>query len=553
MRSWIIAFCLVFAGQSSVLADVPTTVTFHYQPRPGDLREWHIWVWEPGQSGIEYQFDSSDGYGPKVTITYDHAVNQLGFIIMLDTVSWIKDVPGDRFVDLADSSTEVWLLGGQPQTYLRESDVGKTSANFQPSWIRDAVIYEVNVRQFSSAGDFNGVTAQLPRLKALGVDILWLMPIFPIGLENRKGTLGSPYSVASYSDVNPQLGTVADFNKLVKSAHAQGMHVILDWVANHSAWDNPWVAAHPDWYTQDGQGNIVPPNSDWVDVADLNYSNIDMQNAMIAAMKTWVENRNVDGFRADAAGMVPTSFWNRASSELNAIKPLYWLAEDWGNVDLLSLSFLSNYDGSLTSYMESIKQGGANKASFGNQISRRNSWYPRGAIPMTYITNHDLNATATEMSRMGSGLNQSAALSFVSSGIPMIYNGQEICYNHRLAFFERDPIPWTTSNCTDFYKKLIRLKTLNAALWNGSFGGSMELLTTSNPKVVAFKRTKGNSSVIMVMNISSSSQTSQVSTGLSSKRHYIKFSTNSSVITGASMSQSLSPYGFEIYSTAGSG
>jgi len=537
-------------SQSPARATSSTTVTFHYKQAIGDSHTWHMWVWEDGQNGQEFAFTSTDSYGKVLTVTYDHPVTQVGFIVMTNAVDWVKDIASNRFVSISGTSAEVWLRGHDGGTYLSPSDIGKPASTYQPTWIKNAVLYEVNVRQFSQAGNFAGVTAQIPRLKSLGVDILWLMPIHPIGVPHRLGSLGSPYSVANYTSVNSEYGTMADFQALIAAAHRAGMHVILDWVGNHTAWDNPWITAHPDWYTHDNNGNIIPPNSSWTDVADLNYSNTDMQDAMIAAMKFWVQSKGVDGFRADAAAMVPTSFWNRAAKEINAVKSVYWLAEDWDHTDLLTNAFLSNYDGSLTGYMESVAHGTASKTTLQDQISRRASWYPSGAIPMNYVTNHDLNAGATEMSRMGSGLSQAAALSFTASGIPMIYTGQEICYNHRFAFFEHDPITWTTSTCTTFYKKLISLKTRNAALWNGSFGGQMRAIATNNPKVVAFKRLKGTNSVIVVMNISGSNQSATVTTGLQTKT-YKRFSNSKTVKFGNAVRQSLSPYGFEIFSTSG--
>lgn len=552
----VIATALAFSILTATGTHVPanatssTTVTFHYKQAVGDTRTWHMWIWEDGQNGHEFTFSSTDSFGKVLTVTYDHPVSQVGFIVMTNAVDWVKDIPSNRFVSITGPSAEVWLRGHDAGTYLSPSDIGKPAATYQPSWIKNAVLYEVNVRQFSQAGNFAGVTAQIPRLKSLGVDILWLMPIHPIGQAHRLGSLGSPYSVANYTDVNSEYGNMADFQALIAAAHRAGMHVILDWVGNHTAWDNPWITAHPEWYTHDGSGNIIPPNSDWTDVADLNYGNTDMQNAMIAAMKFWVQAKGIDGFRADAASMVPTSFWNRAAKEINAIKPVYWLAEDWDHSDLLTNAFLSNYDGALTGYMESVARGTASKTSFQDQITRRASWYPSGAIPMNYVTNHDLNAGATEMSRMGSGLNQAAALSFTAAGIPMIYTGQEICYNHRFAFFEHDPITWSASSCTALYKKLISLKTRNAALWNGSFGGQMKAIATNNPKVVAFKRLKGTNSVIVVMNISSSTQSATVTTGLLTKT-YQRFSNGKGAKFGNIVRQSLAPYGYEIFSTAG--
>jgi len=193
--------------------------------------------------------------------------------------------------------------------------------------MKNAVIYQVNTRQYSAAGTFDAVTADLGRLQKLGVDILWLMPIHPIGEVNRKGSMGSPYSVADYYGVNPDLGTEADLRELINGAHAKGMKIILDWVANHSSFDNPWITDHKDWYTQDGQGNVVPPNAEWTDVADLNFDVPEMRAGMIDALEYWVREFDIDGYRCDVAWGVPVDFWNDATAALQQIKPVYMLAE----------------------------------------------------------------------------------------------------------------------------------------------------------------------------------------------------------------------------------
>ena len=200
----------------------------------------------------------------------------------------------------------------------------KSEAIF-PDWSRDATIYEVNIRQYTKEGTFAAFEKSLPRLKKLGVDILWIMPINPISKKNRKGTLGSYYAVQDYKGVNPEFGNLADFKHLVDKAHEMGFHVLLDWVANHTGWDNKWITEHPDWYTQDSLGHIISPVPDWTDVADLNYNNPNMRAAMIDAMKYWVKEANIDGYRCDVAGSVPVDFWNQARAELDAIKPVFML------------------------------------------------------------------------------------------------------------------------------------------------------------------------------------------------------------------------------------
>lgn len=212
-----------------------------------------------------------------------------------------------------------------------------------PEWTKDAVLYQINTRQFTPEGTFRAAERELPRLKALGVDILWLMPVHPIGEKHRKGTLGSPYSVRDYYGVNPEFGTKADLKHFVDAAHAQGMHVILDWVANHTAWDNPLVKDHPDWYARGWKGDFHPtPWWDWTDIVNLDYSHPGLRKYMTDAMTYWVREIGVDGYRCDVAGFVPLDFWNNARAELDAIKPVFMLAE-WESRDLHAKAFDATY------------------------------------------------------------------------------------------------------------------------------------------------------------------------------------------------------------------
>lgn len=195
-----------------------------------------------------------------------------------------------------------------------------------PEWVKNAVIYEVNVRQYTPEGTFNAFTEHLPRLKTLGVDILWFMPVNPIGVKNRKGPLGSYYSVKDYTAVNPEFGTMEDFRRLVEQVHEQGMYAIIDWVPNHTAWDHRWTKEHPDWYKQDEKGEFVSP-FDWTDVIQLDYDNEEMRQEMIEEMIFWIRESDIDGYRCDVAHMVPVDFWDEARKELDKVKPVFMLAE----------------------------------------------------------------------------------------------------------------------------------------------------------------------------------------------------------------------------------
>lgn len=391
----------------------------------------------------------------------------------------------------------------------------------------NSVIYEVNLRQYTDAGTFEAFQEHLPRLKALGVDILWLMPIQPISEVNRKGTLGSPYSVADYYGINPEFGDAESFRKLVTEAHKQGFKVILDWVANHTGWDNPWITEHPDWYTQDDQGNIViPPGTDWTDVADLNYSNWDMRLAMIDAMKYWVTEFDVDGFRADVAHQVPVDFWNLASKKLHEIKDVFMIAEDGGNLALLKTAFDTNYAWSLKDLFNRLGKNNADAGDFRRNLKSTASQYKDGLYQMVFITNHDENSwNGTEFERLGENVKNMAVLSFTVPGMPLIYSGQEIGLDRRLEFFEKDAIQWPAkadwgkSDWEQFYTKLVSLKTNNPGIWTAGAGGNLKPLHFDNSDVIAFSRSTGATKsfkandVIVAMNISSQEQTQLLDIG----------------------------------------
>ena len=434
------------------------------------------------------------------------------------------------------------VLGLQPA-------IAYNSNSVLPTWANSATIYEVNIRQYTEAGTFNAFQTHLPRLQKLGVKILWLMPIHPISKLNRKGELGSPYSVADYKAVNPDYGSNADFDALVKRTHALGMKVILDWVPNHSGWDNPWTA-NKSWYHTDVAGNIVPPNNDWTDVAWLNYNNQDMRKAMIDAMSYWVKNFDVDGFRADVAAGVPTDFWKQANTQLQAIKPLFMLAEDQSVQSLLDDAFITNYNWELKDLMNQIAAGSKDRTDFDALAKNQSFTYPTRSFPMNFITNHDENSwNGTEFDRLGAAVPAMAALTFTYPGIPLIYSGQEIGNTKRLAFFEKDLIPGlANSNATTaFYTKLVSLKSKNPALWNNS-KAKLDPTPGNNHSVIAYSRVAGTSRVITVINASASTQTVKLTIGELANSYYL-FSTGKSKKLAATVTLTLKPWQYEIYSS----
>jgi glycosidase len=421
-----------------------------------------------------------------------------------------------------------------------------------PSWAGPATLYEVNVRQFSPSHNFDGVTAQLGRLKTLGVGILWLMPIYPIGVPNRKGSLGSPYSVADYLGINPEFGDSTQLHRLINSAHALGMHVILDWVGNHTAWDNPWTA-HKDWYLLDGSNNFQPPlGTDWTDVIQLNYSNHEMRNAMIAAMKSWVTNYNVDGFREDAAGMIPVDFWEQAKAGLATTgRSLFMLAEDSANLQFLNTAFSANYNWPGLTLLKNVAAGTAGKSDVLSEMYNDVSNYPRGSFALNMLTNHDENSwNGTVQHFFGDKERALAALTFAWPGMPLLYNGQETGLNTQLQFFENDPIVFNyKSPLQGFYKKLVALKADNKALWAGTDGGSLVTITSGSPQVLAFARLKGASKVFIAINLSAQKQTVSLHLGNKSQKLY-NFATSKLETVAPNKSVTLNAWAFNIFSSA---
>jgi len=376
-------------------------------------------------------------------------------------------------------------------------------ANY-PEWTKNAVMYEINVRQYTPEGTFKAFETHLPRLKEMGVDILWFMPIYPISEKNRKGSLGSYYAIRDYKATNPEFGTLDDFKSLVNKAHEMGFKVMLDWVGNHTGWDNKWIIDHKDWYTQDSLGNVIPPVADWSDVADLNYKNPGMRNAMLDALKFWVKDVNIDGYRCDYAGGVPTDFWETARLSLDSIKPVFMLAENQDQMDLLNKAFNMNYGWTFHHSMNAVAQGKKTALYMDSLLVKTALDYPKNTYQLQFTSNHDENSwNGTEYERLGDAVKETAVLSFMVPGMPLIYTGQEAALNKRLLFFEKDQVDWSNLEMQKFYQKLIQLKKEQPALWNGEAGGKLTIVQTNMPtKVLAFIRDKDNNQVLAIFNFS---------------------------------------------------
>lgn len=395
-----------------------------------------------------------------------------------------------------------------------------------PDWSRNAVIYEVNLRQYSDSGNLGGFAQELPRLKELGVDILWFMPVYPISEVNRKGELGSYYAVRDYKGFNPEFGTVEQFKEVVKQAHDLGMKVILDWVPNHTGCDNAWVTEHPDWYAKDSLGNMYGPY-DWTDVYKLDYSNKEMRAAMVDAFKYWLTEVGVDGFRCDVAMEVPTDFWDETRPMLEEVKPdLFMLAEasvpalqkngfdmgyNWPMKDLFSEIAATSGQYSFQKEGEPMRKFAIKHAvAIDSLLADQAEKYPADTYLMNMITNHDLNSwEGTEMERLGNLANAFAVLSYTLPGMPLIYTGQETGLNRAFEFFVKDTPPqWEPRNeYFTFYQKLNELKHNQKALAAGVKGGEMKRYPTASDNLYIFSRTADDSTVLVFANLGDQTET----------------------------------------------
>ena len=416
-----------------------------------------------------------------------------------------------------------------------------------PDWARDAVIYQINTRQFTREGTFAAAQTHLARLAEMGVDIVWLMPIHPIGEEKRKGELGSPYAVRDYRAVNPEFGNEDDLRAFIDEAHRLGMYVILDWVANHSAWDNALVTEHPEWYTTTPEGEMTaPPGTDWYDTVDFDYSQAGLREYMTGSLVYWVREFGVDGYRADVAGFVPLDFWENVRRELNAVKPVFMLAE-WETRDLHQHAFDATYAWSWKDAMKKTAREGGAGAIRGYYYTQLNTW-PENAYRMVYTDNHDQNAWDGVASEIyGPAYEAAIALSFTGAGMPLIYNGQEADLAHQLSFFGKDEVVWKEGRYSDFFKKLVDLKHSTQALWNGADGAPMVEVPNSNEeRIFSFIRESDEDKVFAVFNFSGEEQRFE----FSKRRHvgeYIDvFSGEDAKFAGSDVI-TLDPWGYRIF------
>ena len=383
-------------------------------------------------------------------------------------------------------------------------DVSRETARSSQEWVKDAVIYQIWERAYSQKGDFNSITADLDRIKTLGVDVLWLMPVHPVGQVKKKGSVGSPYAVRDYYGVNPDYGTPADLKRLVAEAHKRNLKVIIDVVLNHTAWDNKLITEHPEFYKKNDKGEIVPPVPDWADVAGLDYSKPELRKYIIDNLKSWIRDYDLDGFRCDVALFIPTDFWEVARAEVDKVKPnTIWLAEA-EKPDLLVKAFDVDYAWNMHSTLTEVLQGAKPASALRKLWEEQLATNAKGAIRMRFSDNHDERRAIARFGEKGALAGQT--LAFTLDGLPLIYNGMEVgdtAESGAPALFERLPIFWQFAERRPefprFYKSMIALRKSSVALRRGSV---VWLRNSDESRVLTFARRAGSEELVVAINMS---------------------------------------------------
>ena len=382
-----------------------------------------------------------------------------------------------------------------------EASLGPAAeTSVRPPWVDDAVIYELFVRDFTPEGTFRAVIPRLPELRDLGVTTIWLMPIHPVGEVNRKGPLGSPYSIKDFKDVNPLFGTKEDFRALVDAVHAEGMHLIIDLVANHTAFDNAWTEDHPEWYTRNDAGEIIhPEGTDWTDVADLNYDEPGVRAAMQDAMTYWVREFDIDGYRCDVAGMVPLDFWEEAIAAVRAIKPVLMLAEG-EEPELHDVGFDLTYSWRLYGQLKEVWNEGAPASTFVEVVQEQQEAFADDALRLRFITNHDetaWDAPPVELFGGQQGSQAAAVATLLLPGVPLVYNGQEVGSAQELPLFEKEAIIWEQNpDMRAFYQNLLTLHQTSEA----ARAGTVTFLAPEHDDVIVYELTAVEDRVVVAAN-----------------------------------------------------
>src|SRR6266404_6131579 len=395
-------------------------------------------------------------------------------------------------------------------------DVAKESARPARDWVRDGVIYEIYPRAFSAEGNFNGITARLDDLKDLGVTILWLMPIHPIGQEKKKGTIGSPYAVRDYYGINPDYGSKDDLKRLIGEAHKRRMKVIIDIVANHTSWDSVMMK-WPEFYRHGAAGKITYPH-DWFDVAQLNYDNPKLREYMTEMLKFWIREFDLDGFRCDVAGDVPTDFWEKARGELDKIKPDIFMLAEAHKPDLEVKAFEADYSWPLHSTLTDVLQGRSRASDLRAAWEDEVKEWPRGALHMRFLDNHDERRA---LARFGEPAALAAsALVFTLDGVPLLYNGMEVgdtTESGAPALFEKLPINWSIAErrpqFARAYRQLTNLRHAHPAFTDGEL---VWVRNSEEGRVLSFIRRVAGESLLVAVNVSNQAFLGVVEAGNSS-------------------------------------
>jgi glycosidase len=451
-----------------------------------------------------------------------------------------------------------------------EGDKKETIAAVSPAMMENSVIYEANIRQYSPEGTFNAFTKDIPELKKLGVKVIWLMPIYPVSMKNRKATgdlsvedikdpeerkkyLGSYYAISDYTAINPDMGTKEDFQKLIDTAHENGIYVILDWVANHTGWDHKWITEHPEYYHKNKKGEVTDPLNPetgeswgWTDVAHLDYSKKELHKVMKDEMLYWVKEHNIDGFRCDVADNVPTEFWQMAIPELEKQKPLFMLMESNKPYLFSDKLFDMGYGWEAHHLMNDIAKGKKTVKDWDELVDKISVTYKKQDIFMNFTTNHDENAwNGTEYERLGNpdAVEAFTALTYVMPGMPLIYTGQEYDLSRRLKFFEKDQIDKNKGRMYPVFEKLGRLKNENAALNGGKTPADYKRIATSeDSKVLAFVREKDGKKVMYVANLTNK----PVTFTIDAEGEYQDYMSGSKAKVGKDIKMSFKPWQYMI-------
>ncbi|PWT72887.1 MAG: 1,4-alpha-glucan branching protein [Bacteroidetes bacterium] len=421
------------------------------------------------------------------------------------------------------------------------------SAQIEPlAWSLQSNIYEVNLRQYTNEGTFTGFAKALPRLKDMGAEILWFMPITPISVKKRLGSLGSYYACSDYTATNPEFGTVADFKELVRKAHELGLKVIIDWVANHTGWDHRWTKEHPEYYRKNADGNFFDANG-WEDVIDLNYYNHALRKAMIESMRFWIDTCDIDGFRCDMAMLVPLDFWREARMELETQKKLFWFAEC--ELPMYGEVFDASYTWKFLHAMEAYYRNEVNLASLLSILQEYEQNFAPGFIRVFFTTNHDENShSGSELERLGDSAKAFSVLCCTWNGMPLIYTGQEIPVTRRLKFFEKDAIDWNVARTLEsFFKTLLALRRRNKALSAGEGAkNTVKLKTNSDENLLAFIRKKDEAMVLVILNLSASKVTAKLQAAELKGNYLNVFSGGSVAISDGEYSEDLAAWDYRV-------